>query len=134
MRAKLSSALIQACFYGLGGFAIGFVFGAIRQLVLAPNFGDGASRWMEFPFVTLAIAWLGWWFGARKAGSAGAAVLIGIGGLACLLVIESVFALQMLGMSPEEYLATFDISRGALFPYGLAAMAIAPWLGWRLGR
>ena len=134
MRTRLSPALIQACLYGLAGFAIGFVFGAIRQLLLAPNFGDAASRWMEFPFVTLAIAGLGWWFGVRRAGSGGAALLIGIGGLACLLLIESVFALQMLGMSMADYLATFDIARGALFPYGLAAMAIAPWLGWRLGR
>lgn len=134
MRTRFPPAVTQAFFYGLVGFGTGFVFGAIRQLLLAPNLGDEASRWMEFPFVTLAIAWLGWWLGARKAGSAGTALLIGIGGLTCLLVIENVFALQMLSMTLDDYLATFDIFRGALFPYGLAAMAIAPWLGWRLGR
>lgn len=132
MHTRFRPPLVLACLYGTTGFGIGFVFGAVRQLLLAPQFGDRLSHWLELPFVTTAIAWLGWWFGTRKAKSPGQAGFIGFGGLLCLLLIEAVFALQLMGMPLEAYLATFDLSRGALFPYGLAVMAVMPWLGWRM--
>jgi hypothetical protein len=56
---------------------------------------------------------------------------VGLGGVAVLLLIESGFALGLLRQPLDEYLASFDIRQGALFPIGLAAMALAPRFGWR---
>ena len=52
-----------AVIYGLEAFAIGFVFGALREFALKPLLGEPAAHWVEFPFVTGAICWLGSRFG-----------------------------------------------------------------------
>lgn len=112
--------------YGAGGFAAGFVFGALREQVLIPQFGHAAGHLIEFPFVTLVIAGLGIWIGRR---SAPPALLIGLAGVGILLLMESVLALAILRQAPADYLAGYDITAGALFPYGLAVMALAPLIG-----
>ena len=43
-----------------------------------------------------------------------------------LVVLESTLALGVLGQPAERYLAGYDILAGALFPYGLTVMALAP--------
>lgn len=117
--------------YGAGGFATGFVFGALRELVLIPQFGHGAGHLIEFPFVTLTIGALGIWIGRR---SVPPALLIGLAGVGVLILMESVLALAIFRQSLAEYLAGYDITAGALFPYGLAVMALAPLLGRRTRR
>ena len=132
MAAPIVPSLLRwSLLYGAGGFAAGFVFGALRELVLIPRFGAGTGQLIEFPFVTLAIAALGVWIGRRAAPPA---LLIGISGVGILLLMESVLALVILGQSPAQYFAGYDISAGALFPYGLAVMAIAPLIGRRTRR
>lgn len=116
--------------YGLEAFAVGFVFGALRELVFRPLMGEPAAHWAEFPLVTGLVCLIGYRIG-RGIGYRLDTFLTGVGGVAVLLVIESAFAFGVLRQSPEEYLAAFDISRGALFPFGLAAMALAPRFGWR---
>ncbi len=125
-RPRSLTLIFWALAYGLGGFTLGFLFGALRELVLIPRFGSAPGHLIEFPMVTVCIAALGVWIGRRSTGPAG---LIGLGGVGVLLALESVLALAVLGQSPAEYLAGFDITAGALFPYGLALMAIAPRLG-----
>ena len=126
--------LLTALAYGLGAFGIGFIFGALRQLVLIPQFGREAGYWIEFPLVTGCILAFGWWLARRHSLPVPAAALIGIGGVAILLLVESAFALGVMNMSAEDYLAQFDLSRGALFPYALALMAITPWVSALLRR
>lgn len=120
--------LIWILTYGAGGFFIGFLFGALRELVLVPAFGQRMAHGIEFPLVTGAVMALGFWIGRRTAPPA---LAIGLGGVAILIALESALALGVLGQSPEAYLASYDITRGALFPYGLMLMAIAPALGRR---
>ena len=120
----------RALLYGLIAFGIGFVFGALREFMLIPLLGQAGGHWAEFPLVTGAICTVGYRLGAGM-GRRPDAWLVGFGGVAVLLAVEAPFALGVMRQPVEVFLASFDISRGALFPFGLAAMAVAPRLGWR---
>lgn len=126
MLRSFPSVLSGSAIYGLLAFVAGFAFGALRQLVLIPQFGERTGYWIEFPMVTGTVCTLGWWLGRKHAGSTLGAIGIGLGGTAGLLALESIFALGFSGMSPKAYLAQFDIMSGALFPFGLAMMILAP--------
>jgi hypothetical protein len=119
-----------ALVYGAVAFVVGVLFGALRELVFMPWLGDPAAHWLEFPLVTSAICLLGYRFG-QGIGFQPGTWTVGLGGVAVLLLIESGFAFGLLRQPLDEYLASFDIRQGALFPIGLAAMALAPRFGWR---
>ncbi|MEM5517227.1 hypothetical protein WNY37_09715 [Henriciella sp. AS95] len=61
-------------------------------------------------------------------------MLTGVLGTLILLLIESLFALGIMGMTISQYLTSFDVSNGRLFPIGLLAMALAPLLARFLPR
>jgi hypothetical protein len=114
--------------YGAGAFGVGFLFGAIREFVLIPQFGERAGHLAEFPFVTGGVMALGVWIGLQLNPPRNLARLLlnGLLGVALLVLIESSFAIGILGVSWADYLSAYDITRGALFPVGLALMAVAP--------
>lgn len=119
--------LIFGVGYGILGFAAGFVFGAIREVLLIPAFGDVAGRWIEFLPLVVVIFLLGRSLTIRIGiTSPLKAILFGATGVATLLILESGFALLVLGMPPAEYMAGFDVTQGALFPFGLLIMLLAP--------
>ncbi len=128
-RTLLGTGLI----YGLGAFLWGFVFGVLRQTVLIPQFGEQLGFWLEFPLVTIAVCILGISLVRKRGLSRGAALAVGGIGVALLLLIESSFAIGVLGQSIAEYLDSFDITKGELFPIGLLLMAIVPMLAARKG-
>ncbi len=128
MKARIAPLFLWPLAYGAAAFLIGFLMGLLRELVLIPAFGERAGHLIEFPLVTGLIAMLGFWAG-RRASPPG--VLIGLGGVAVLILLESTLALRVMGQTLPEYLAHYDISQGALFPYGLAIMVLAPILGKR---
>jgi hypothetical protein len=117
--------------YGALGFAVGFAFGVLRQFVLIPAFGDRMGHLAEFPMVTLAACVIGIWIGGK---SAAPALALGVLGVAVLIVFESTMALGFMRLSLADYLAGYDLTRGALFPVGLLLMALAPALGRRFRR
>ena len=117
--------------YGSLGFAAGFLFGALRQLVLIPAFGERTGHLIEFPMVTLAVFGIGVWVGTK---STAPALAIGLLGVTLLIAFESTMSLGFAGLSLSDYLAGYDMTRGALFPFGLAVMAMAPLAGRRLAR
>jgi len=119
-----------ALLYGLIAFGIGFVFGALRELVLIPLVGQAGGHWAEFPLVTGAICTVGYRIGAGM-GWRPDTWVAGFGGAALLMAIEAAFAFWVMRQPVDIFLAGFDISKGALFPFGLAAMAVAPRVGWR---
>ena len=126
---SLPDLVRRALLYGIGAFAIGFVFGAIRELVLVPAAGHAMARIIEFPIVTLSVAA----FGAYLAKPPPHQALIwGLAAVALLIAIESFFALVVVGLTLSQYLAAFDITKGALFPWGLVIMAVTPALAARM--
>ena len=132
--AAAAHALIKAIlFYGGVMFVIGFAFGVLRELVFIPLAGRRAGHWIEFP-VLLAATFLV----ARRVAAtlhertAGKLLTLGIAGTFLLLLFESGFALYVLRLPLEKYLSGFDVTVGALFPFGLLFMALAPLLARRM--
>lgn len=119
-----------ALVYGLIAFGMGFLFGALREILLIPLLGQAGGHWAEFPLVTGAVCYLGYRFG-RGIGLRPDTWGVGLGGVAVLLLIEAPFALAVMRQPLEVFLASFDVRQGALFPFGLAAMALAPRFGWQ---
>jgi len=108
------------CVYALSVFAIGFVLGAIRVLVLAPRLGNAVAVALEVPFM-LAVSWKLSRWSASKRGlltDASAALLMGIIAFAVLMFAEFGTAVLCLNRTVEEYFASFLSVPGAI---GLAA-------------
>jgi hypothetical protein len=131
MPPALSRTLLWALAFGTLGFAAGFAFGALRELVLIPAFGDRTGHLLEFPMVTGAACAIGIWIGRR---SSGPAFVIGVLGVLVLIAFESTMALGFMRVSLADYLAGYDLTRGSLFPVGLALMAFAPVIGRKFSR
>jgi hypothetical protein len=131
MLSKTVNLLAWSALYGALGFAVGFAFGVLRQLVLIPAFGDRMGHLAEFPMVTLAACVIGIRIGGK---STAPALALGVFGVAVLIAFESTMALGFMRLSLADYLAGYDLTRGALFPVGLALMALAPALGRRFRR
>ncbi len=116
--------------YGVAGFGAGFVLGAVREIVLIPTFGEVRGQWFEFVPLAITITLIGFWVTRRwKISQPAKALATGFLAVGVLLVIESSFALFVLRIPFEEYLASFNIFEGKLFPFGLLIMALAPLLG-----
>lgn len=131
MPPSLRALILAGAAYGTLGFAAGFLFGALRELVLIPGLGERTGHLAEFPMVTLAACAIGLWIGARTRAPA---LGIGLIGVAVLIAFESTLALTFAGLSLADYLAYYDMTRGSLFPIGLALMALAPPAGRWLKR
>lgn len=126
--------LREAVLYGVAAFAIGFVFGALRELVLVPALGAGTGALVEFPLVTAAVVAFAVFRARRVPAGRAAALARGVGGVAVLLAIEVAFLRLALGLPLAPFMASLDPRTGSLFPVGLLAMAIAPPLVARPGR
>lgn len=115
--------------YAIATFAAGFVFGVLRELVLIPIAGKTAGHWIEFPFMLLAT-WAAAVYARQRLidPDRRSLLVLGIGGTMLLLLIESSFALYVVQMPLPAYLASFDVTAGALFPWGLLFMILAPQL------
>jgi hypothetical protein len=113
--------------YGTLSFATGFAFGILRELVLIPWLGRGTGKSLEFAImlaITFGLARFAT-YKIRKPTS-GQLIALGIGGMIILLALEAMFTLYVVQLPLEKYLASFNVLKGELFPWGLLAMAIAP--------
>lgn len=108
--------------------AAGFLLGAIRELILISAFGRSAGHLIEFPLMLIAVAVIAAALSRRRLTGAAASTKLAVGiiGVILLVAIESSFALGVLHRSPAEYLASYDVTAGALFPWGLLWIAVAP--------
>jgi hypothetical protein len=131
----MNRIVLDSLLYGLLSFGAGFVLGAVRELLLIPALGAELGHWVEFPLVTLAVVAIAWRLVALRPGRGTWAWLAaGAIGVAALLALESTLALLVFGIPITAYLASFDVTQGALFPIGLAVMQAAPAVLDRLGR
>ena len=126
MPGPFRNTLLWGLLFGSLGFAAGFAFGAMRELVLIPALGERIGHLAEFPMVTLTTCAIGIWAGRK---STAPALGIGLLGAATLIAFESTLALGVMRLPLGEYLAGYDLTRGALFPIGLTLMAVSPLLG-----
>ncbi len=131
MPGAFRNALFWGILIGSLSFVAGFAFGALRELVLIPALGERMGRLTEFPMVTFAACAIGIWAGRK---SAAPPLAIGLIGVVVLIAFESAMALGLMRVSLSDYLAGYDLTRGALFPFGLALMALSPACGRWLER
>jgi hypothetical protein len=106
--------------YALSVFAIGFVLGAIRVLLVAPRLGDTAAVLLETPFM-LAVSWKISRWRTRTDGlstDTGGALLMGAIAFAVLMSAELWTAVLAFNRTVAEYFAGFGSVSGAI---GLAA-------------
>lgn len=113
--------------------AVESLHGTLRELFLAPLVGDFRARQVSVVTGSLLILGVAWlfvrWVGAGSAGRLAAAGLLWL----CLtLLFEFGLGLFVLGYSWERVASDYDLSRGALMPFGLAFLALAPFVAARL--
>jgi hypothetical protein len=114
--------------YGAAIFALGFVFGMLRELVLAPAFGRTAVVWIEAPLLLLASWFAAGWL-IRRFGVASrpiARLLMGAAAFALLMACEAGVAVYGFGRSLAMHLSGYLTARGALELLPQIAFALFP--------
>jgi ABC-type uncharacterized transport system permease subunit len=105
-------------------FALGFVLGAVRVLVLAPRMGEASAVLLELPIMLLA-SWVasGWLISRFSVRDSWDHRLL-MGGVAFVLLIAAELALSMLGFgrSAGEHFARYGQSAEAML--GLSAQVL----------
>ncbi len=104
-------------------FLIGFVFGTLRVLLLAPRFGETAAVILETP-VMLAASWFVCrWCVDRVDVPRMVPVRSAMGAVAFLVLMAAEFGLagQVFGRSTVEYVASYGSAPGAT---GFAAQIV----------
>jgi len=111
------------------------VHGVVRSVLLAPYAGDLRSRQIGVLTGSCLILWVaiateGW----RRANRL--RVQIATGAIWLLLTIAFEFCLgyYVLGLPWQRLTADYDIARGGLLPFGLAALALSPLIAARLRK
>lgn len=126
----MSAALRPGVAYGLAVFAVGFVLGTLRVLLIAPAVGEATAVALEVPvmlFASAAIApRLVAWAGLPE--SLGARAAMGVVGFVVLMALEWALSLGLLGRTVEETLATYATAAGILGLAGQVGFGVVPLL------
>jgi len=111
-------------------FAIGFLLGATREVLLAPRFGVVVASALEAIPMLAAIFHFAPLI-ARRFGippKSGGRLLMGVFGLVLLIGAEIAMTRAMRGLSPEQWLAHFASVEGVIYAVLLIWFAAIPWL------
>ena len=111
-------------------YALGFLLGAMRELLLAPRLGVVVASALEAIPMLAAIFHFAPLI-ARRFGippKSGGRLLMGFLGLVLLIGAEIAMTRAMRGLSPQEWLAHFASIEGAIYAVLLACFAAMPWL------
>ena len=110
-------------FYAAIIFVVGFIFGTIRVLLVAPGLGETAAVSLEAPLMLAASWFVCRWcvdrLHVRRTVPARSAM--GALAFAVLMLTEFGLAVLVIGRSPAEYLPTYSSMPGAI---GLAAQIV----------
>jgi hypothetical protein len=126
----MMAVVLAGLLYGLAIFALGFVLGTLRELVLAPILGRDAVVLVETPIILIA-AWLtsGWlirrWSLAPKVTPR---MAMGAAAFALLMVGEALVAVFGFGRGLAVHLAGYATLRGLLELAPQALFALFPTL------
>ena len=107
-------------------FAIGFVLGTLRVILLVPNMGARSAELVEIPVMLVAIYFAGRWIALRTA-SRRQALEVGCLALAILLVAEVSLAAILFRKPPMEALFNKDPVSGTAYYLSLVVFAVMPW-------
>jgi len=116
-----------AVVYFLAVFAVGFLLGTIRVLLVAPRLGDFRAVLLELPLM-LGASWFasGWAMARFEIGGSRAGLAMGVGAFALLMLAEWALSRVMLG--PTRYLSTFATPEGVIGLVGQVAFGLIPWI------
>lgn len=111
-------------------FALGFLLGTLRVLLLAPVLGATVAVLLELPLMLAASWWVCAWLLRRFAVPSAATARLLMGGCAFALLLLAEFALATLvfAQSPAMFLASFRAPHGWLGLLGQLGFALMPWL------
>lgn len=126
MKAALNAGLV----YGATVFALGFLLGTLRELLLAPLIGRDAVVLIEGPLILLAAWFLAWWLirGHAVAAEAGARLLMGAVAFALLMAGEAAVSVFGFDRSLAMQLQTYATAQGMLELMPQIAFALFPLL------
>lgn len=102
--------------YASSAFAIGFVFGAIRVLQVAPRLGETVAVLLEAPFM-LGVSWMLSRWSASRYGvltNFKTALLMGAIAFALLMVAEFATAVWLFAQTARSYFIGFASLPGAI--------------------
>ena len=116
----LASGIRAGVAYGATVFAVGFLLGTARILLLAPRVGAAAAVSIEAPIIMTASWYVSRFWMARLAIRAdiGLRILAGAVAFATLQILEVTLAIGLFRRSMGAYLADLSSTAGAI---GLAA-------------
>ena len=108
--------ILAGAIYFAAVFAVSFLFGIVRQLVLVPRLGEFYGVVIEAPFTVAASFFVARWVIGRLAVARQARhrFVMGLSALALLLSTEATLSWLMRGWTFEQWLAHFATAPGAL--------------------
>lgn len=111
-------------------FAIAFVVGAFRVMVVVPRVGELIAVTLELPLILIVSWYASRWTCTRFAVPADTASRIHVGAIAFALLMSAEVALAVVafGRPVDEYLLSFTTRAGALGLAGQVMFALLPWL------
>jgi hypothetical protein len=122
--------VLTASLYFLAIFAVGFMLGPIRVLLLEPRFGPVIAVLCEAPFLVMAFVLAARWSprAARVALDAGSMLLVGIVALIMQQLAEFAVGAVLRGLSVSEQLAQLSTPQGVIYVLLLIIFAAMPFL------
>lgn len=107
-------------------FALGFLLGTVRVLLLVPRTGEAVAELIEIPVILVCIFFIARWLHRRYPQEAGPWILSGLIALALLLSFEFTVVLAIRGMSIGEWFVSRDPLAFAAYLASLPAFALMP--------
>jgi hypothetical protein len=111
-------------------FAVGFVLGTVRVLVIAPRLGELASTLIELPII-LTAAWLICGAIIKRLAvprAPGARIAMGVVAFALLMAAEAGLSVALFGNTLEGHIAGYRALPAATGLVGQVVFALFPWL------
>jgi hypothetical protein len=110
-------------------YALGFLLGSLRELLIAPHFGGFWPRLIEIP-VMLAASWFAAFWVVNRYGIATRAdrLVMGLTAFALLMAGEALVGIGLMGRSFAQHLAGYATAQGALTIMAQSAFAVFPLL------
>lgn len=132
----MGQILQLSCTYFGIVFSIGFIFGVIRVLFVAPYLGDEKAEILEAPLMIL-VSYLASRYIVSLAGRESAQakmIVVGILALLYLLAVEFSFVLWLREIALAEYLSSKYSMAGVTYMVSLFLYTIFPYIVYRAGK